>query len=259
MAHRHYDWNTLLAITAACTLLQACCSHEQLLFMYLLCLTWTDVLREGEREPNFQVLTWQPNIKNLRMWKLKVVFKIHCCHKLVKQKSFLFNLQTHLNVYGPSLGRWTLKMSLVRFPRQQGKYLVYCNAFNSFLMVHYQESFMPHSSRFSWRWFNQAMVRCIACIVDYRFSFWMSLLLLWQSILWQQGRLSASRQMLRGSCKGLCNNIGKDELNTLIWGLAQSAGLGWVWPKLSLRSLNSCCLSLLLSAASPFLAHSAIT
>ena len=62
MAHRHYDCNTLLAITAACTLLQACCSHEPLLFMYLLCLTWTDVLREEGARAELSVLdtvlTW---------------------------------------------------------------------------------------------------------------------------------------------------------------------------------------------------------
>ena len=47
----------------------------------------------------------------------------------------------------------------------------------------------------------QSMVICIACIVDYRFSFWMSLLLLWQSILWQQGRLWAVRcwRIMQGS------------------------------------------------------------
>lgn len=59
-AHRHYDCNMLQAIAAACTLLQACCSHEQLLLMYLLCLTWTNgdkMISEGKRDLNFQFLT----------------------------------------------------------------------------------------------------------------------------------------------------------------------------------------------------------
>ena len=62
MAHRHYDCNTLLAITAACILLQACCSHEQLLFMYLFIMhdmNWRSQRRGERAEPSGLDLTTQ--------------------------------------------------------------------------------------------------------------------------------------------------------------------------------------------------------
>ena len=62
MAHRHYDCYTLLAITAACILLQACCSHEQLLFMYLFIMhdmNWRSQRRGERAEPSGLDLTTQ--------------------------------------------------------------------------------------------------------------------------------------------------------------------------------------------------------
>ena len=64
---------------------------------------------------------------------------------------------------------------------------------------------------------------CIALLITDSYSGWASYYYDNQFCGSSRG-VSEPSVLLRGSRKGCCNNIGKDELNTLMWGLAWRAG-----------------------------------
>ena len=64
---------------------------------------------------------------------------------------------------------------------------------------------------------------CIALLITDSYSGWASYY--YDNQFCGSRGVSEPSVVLRGSCKG-CGNIGKDELNTLMRGLAQRAGQG---------------------------------
>ena len=99
---------------------------------------------------------------------------------------------------------------------------MYCNALklNS---SHHPDSFMPHSSRISLVRSKLWLYALPALQITDSHSGWAS--------YYYDNQFCGNRGVsepsdVGGSCKGLCTNIGKDELSTLLmWGLAQRAGL----------------------------------
>ena len=122
MAHRHYGCNMLQAITTACTLLQACCSHEQLLFMYLLCLTWPNGDKGISGRYGVQTFnSWHERFPNEKFKNVKVVVWRHCCHKPVQWNVCVCLILYTLH-FDPILMKKTLDSCfIVCLPRQQGK------------------------------------------------------------------------------------------------------------------------------------------